>query len=290
MKKLLIYIGAFLTLVIMVACSTDKISDETQLNELSDISSNILELASSLPKTRITGTKEDIDTTKTIKEYLEKYDFTVELQEFEYVLTKNGFAFLKNEKLGDGFEVQTTGKSNNIIAYKNKDENKNNVIVCAHYDTTEKNQLNDNGLGVATILNYAKNMDSNGKYNIIYVFFTGEAQLIGSKYYGSSLTEEEKGKVIAVINLDEICGNDSIKVGFNDGIKNNAYYTFEDVIKDFVIDTNFNTIESIALSKYGLPVMNIGQLPENNFEIIESKVNRENIEQAYKILDDCLKL
>lgn len=290
MKKLLIYIETFLILVIMVACSTDKVSDEIQLNDLSDISSNIFELASSLPKTRITGTKEDMDSTKIIKEYLESYNYDVELQEFEYNLTKNGFAFLKNEKLGNGFEVQTTGKSNNIIAYKNKDENKNNVIVCAHYDTTEKNQLNDNGLGVATILNYAKNMDSNGKYNIIYVFFTGEAQLIGSKYYGSSLTEEEKDKVIAVINLDEICGNDSIKVGFNDGIKNNAYYTFEDVIKDFVVDTNFNTVESIALSKYGLPVMNIGQLPENNFEIIESKVNRENIEQAYKILDDCLKL
>lgn len=277
-------------LFFLVVCSTTKGKNVAQLTDLSSISTDIVEVANLLPKTRITGTDGDIESTKYIKEYLESYNYDVELQEFEYILTKNGFAFLKNEKLGDGFEVQTTGKSNNIIAYKNKDENKNNVIVCAHYDTTEKNQLNDNGLGVATILNYAKNMDSNGKYNIIYVFFTGEAQLIGSKYYGSNLTEEEKDKVIAVINLDEICGNDSIKVGFNDGIKNNAYYTFEDVIKDFVVDTNFNTVESIALSKYGLPVMNIGQLTENNFEIIESKVNRENIEQAYKILDDCLKL
>ena len=64
---------------------------------------------------------------------------------------------------------------------------------------------------------------------------------------------------------------------------------FEDVVRDWTVDTNFSTIESISLEKSELPVMNIGQLPKNDFEIVEVEPNKENIEQAYKILCDCLK-
>ena len=290
MRKILIYIVLILFLSITVACSTINVNNAKGKSvDVVSIYSDVIETLNSLPSTRVMGTQGDLDATKYINDYLEKRNYKVELQEFEYNLNKQGFAFLKDEKLGEGFEVQSIGKSNNIIAYKDRNESKQDIIVCAHYDTAEKNQLNDNGIGVSIILNCAKNISENEKYNVIYVFFTGEVQLIGSKYYANALTEKEKENIVAIINLDEICGDSDVKVGFNDGKKNIAYYMFEDVVRDWTVDTNFSTIESISLEKSELPVMNIGQLPKNDFEIVEVEPNKENIEQAYKILCDCLK-
>ena len=289
MRKILISVVLALVVFITVSCYTRNVNKaKDELTSMKSVYSNVMETLNFFPPTRITGTQGDIDTTRVIKEFLENCDYKVELQEFEYNLTKQGFAFLKDEKLWEGFEVQSTGKSNNIIAYKDRDESKKDVIVCAHYDTTEKNQVNDNGIGVSIILNCAKNISASEKYNIIYVFFTGEAQLIGSKYYVSALTEKEKENIVAVINLDEICGESNVKVGFNDGEKNEAYYIFEDVVKDATVDISFNTVESILLEKYGIPVMNIGQLPKSDFEVVEVNPNKENVEQAYRILCDCL--
>lgn len=289
MRKVLLCIGLLSIVIGITACAQNDVGNEKKVIDAEEsIYANIMEIVNLLPETRVMGTQNDVESTKIIKEYLESYDYFVELQSFEYNLTEQGFAFPINQSKMNGFPIVSTGESNNIIAYKKeKIDDKKNIIVCAHYDTSDVNEMNDNGIGVGTVLEIAKTVDDLDNYNIIYVLFTGELQLVGSQYYGNSLTDIEKGNIAAVINLDEICGKSEVKVGFNDAEKNEAYYIFEDVINEVVTDEPFNTVDSITLGNCGIPVMNIGQIPEI-YDRTDVVIEKGDIISAYNILYSCL--
>ncbi len=112
-------------------------------------------------------------------------------------------------------------KTQNIIAYI-KGKSDTSIVLTAHYDhighmglNTYFPGANDNGSGIAMVLNLAKyfSKEKKPKYNIVFMFFSGEELgLLGSKYY----TENPLfplGKIKFLLNLDMVgSGDKGIKV------------------------------------------------------------------------------
>jgi hypothetical protein len=84
------------------------------------------------------------------------------------------------------------------------------VIVCGHYDSVGGTGTNDNGSGVACILETARLLQSiPTEYSIKFINFSGEEDgLFGSQHYVSSIVNGTSPKmdIRLVINLDEVGG------------------------------------------------------------------------------------
>lgn len=84
------------------------------------------------------------------------------------------------------------------------------VIVCGHYDSKTGTGTNDNGSGVAAILEMARLLQNvNTEYSIKFINFSGEENgLIGSQHYVSSVVNgtNPKMNIRLVINIDEVGG------------------------------------------------------------------------------------
>ena len=100
------------------------------------------------------------------------------------------------------------GPSRNIVAELNNDIHDDQVVLIgAHYDTTPWSQgANDNGSGMAAAMVLAEELvDDDLPFDLRFVFFgSEETGLHGSKYYVDELTEAERGRIEAMINLDVI--------------------------------------------------------------------------------------
>ncbi|MCG2611856.1 M28 family peptidase [Flavobacterium sp. SM15] len=84
------------------------------------------------------------------------------------------------------------------------------VIVCGHYDSITGTGTNDNGSGVATILEIARLMQNiPSDYSIKFINFSGEEDgLRGSQHYVSSVVNgtSPKMSIKVVLNIDEVGG------------------------------------------------------------------------------------
>lgn len=84
------------------------------------------------------------------------------------------------------------------------------VIVCGHYDSITGTGTNDNGSGVASILEIARLLKNvNTEYSIKFINFSGEEDgLKGSQHYVSSVVNgtTPKMNIKLVFNLDEVGG------------------------------------------------------------------------------------
>jgi Zn-dependent M28 family amino/carboxypeptidase len=78
------------------------------------------------------------------------------------------------------------------------------LIVGAHYDTLFFPGASDNASGVALLLESAQRMLAiENYYTIVYVFFGAEeVGLLGSVYYANSLSQEQHGNILFMINAD----------------------------------------------------------------------------------------
>ena len=124
-------------------------------------------------------------------EYL-SYGFTAsQMQEYSFT---NGTATCKN------LVVTKVG-----TVYPNKF-----VIICGHYDTITGKGTNDNGSGVATILEVARLLQNiPTEYSIKFINFSGEEDgLIGSQNFVSSVVNATSPKmsIKLVFNIDEVGG------------------------------------------------------------------------------------
>lgn len=140
------------------------------------------------------------------------YD-NVEYQKFEYNDKKNEDAIRHSSQI-DVFLAPTAeddisdGTGENIIIKKDSSQNtQKKLIISAHYDSAETSSgANDNGSGVAVVLEVAqilKNIDM--PYNIEFVMFSGEEKyMLGSRWYAGQLTENEKNNIIGIINVDTV--------------------------------------------------------------------------------------
>lgn len=132
----------------------------------------------------------------------------------------NSIEFLSNEyeKLGYSVQTQAFGsifsKGTNFIASKKGNDSSKVIIVSSHIDSVGNAGANDNGTGTIGTLAIAKALASyEFKYDLRILGFDKEEKgLVGSKQYVKSLSQEEKDKIIGVINF-EMMGTNSRKDG-----------------------------------------------------------------------------
>ena len=140
------------------------------------------------------------DAIQNVKEYISEYFGNlgydnIEYQKFEY-----------NDENNENAIVDGIGE--NIIVTKNSSiDTTKNLIISAHYDSAEDSVgANDNGSGVAAVLELARILkDTEMPYNIKFILFSGEEKyMLGSRWYVGKLTEDERKQIIGVINIDTI--------------------------------------------------------------------------------------
>ena len=140
------------------------------------------------------------DAIQNVKEYISEYFGNlgydnIEYQKFEY-----------NDENNENAIVDGIGE--NIIVTKNSSiDTTKNLIISAHYDSAEDSVgANDNGSGVAAVLELARILkDTEIPYNIKFILFSGEEKyMLGSRWYVGKLTEDERKQIIGVINIDTI--------------------------------------------------------------------------------------
>lgn len=140
------------------------------------------------------------------------YDY-IESQMFEYNDEKNEYAIRRSHQLDiylapTAENTKVDGIGTNIIVTKAaQNSTKNTLIISAHYDSTiDSNGANDNGSGVAIVLELARILENISlPYNVKFIMFSGEEKfMLGSRNYVNSLSEEEKQNIIGLINIDSV--------------------------------------------------------------------------------------
>lgn len=222
MKKIIMII---LSICLLSSCSNvenDNVSKQANTNN-NDIKISINEtevfnnLKSICSEPRAYNTKGEENALVNLKDKLDGYgyistiqEFPVYKQTFESTHGLNGVqsAFdpnpYKSEKLGIG--------KNLIVKKNNYDENKKNIYITAHYDTTKNTYgAMDNGSGVSVVLETANQLKSFiSNYNIVFVFFSAEEYyMTGSKAFVASLSDIEKKNTIGCINVDMVGEKDA---------------------------------------------------------------------------------
>ena len=158
------------------------------------------------------------DAIQNVKEYIIKYfgnlgyDET-ECQKFEYNDENNENAIRRSSQV-DVFLTPTAENAivdgigeNIIVTKKSSTDTTKNLIISAHYDSADDSVgANDNGSGVAAVLELARILkDTAIPYNIKFILFSGEEKyMLGSRWYVGNLTEDERKQIIGVINIDTI--------------------------------------------------------------------------------------
>lgn len=158
------------------------------------------------------------DAIQDVKEYIIKYfaDLgydNIECQKFEYNDENNENAIRRSSQVdiflaptAEGASVDGVGE-NIIITKESSADIEKNLIISAHYDSAEDSVgANDNGSGVAAVLELARILEgADMPYNIKFILFSGEEKyMLGSRWYAGNLTEDECKKIIGVINIDSI--------------------------------------------------------------------------------------
>ena len=146
------------------------------------------------------------DAIQNVKEYISEYFGNlgydnIEYQKFEYNDENNENA-IRHSSQADVFLASTAenaivdGIGENIIVTKNSSiDITKNLIISAHYDSAEDSVgANDNGSGVAAVLELARILkDTEMPYNIKFILFSGEEKyMLGSRWYVGNLSEDER--------------------------------------------------------------------------------------------------
>ncbi len=194
---------------------------------------------------RFAGSKGTVDAEVWLEQKLIEFGYTAN------ELTKQSFLFYEEE--------ERTGV--NLIAKHAYDPNKKDVILGAHYDNAAKTGslgALDNGSGVATVLNVAKqSVGRDYPFNLVVVFFDGEEPgLRGSAFYASKMTQSERDNTLVMINVDTVACGEYLYVYGQDKATN--YETFlanasNGVSTGFVKTSPLNKRATALLYGYGYP-------------------------------------
>jgi Zn-dependent M28 family amino/carboxypeptidase len=118
-----------------------------------------------------------------------------------YALRNSGLVL--HVKVSDP-EIRTTV---NVIAETEAGRDDNVVVVGAHLDSViEGPGINDNGSGSSSILEVAIQMAKVKPFNTVRFIWFGaeESGLLGSTYYVSQLSEEERADIAVMLNFDMV--------------------------------------------------------------------------------------
>lgn len=184
-KKLLATIMAFVMIFTTIAYAPVSFAKEN--TDYGDYAYSRLQYLNQNLTKRISGTEQELKTSKYIKKELESFGYDVEVQDFSYT-RKN-----------------TTYNSQNVIATKRGTSTKE-IIIGSHYDSVGTNGVDDNGSGTVVNLETAKRLaDKEIPYTVKFVFFGAEeAGLKGSAAYANAMTEKEIENTLYMINMDSM--------------------------------------------------------------------------------------
>ena len=87
------------------------------------------------------------------------------------------------------------------------------IVVGAHYDSVLTRGTDDNASGVGVLLETAQRVSAGSGYpfTIRFVLFSAEEPgCVGSRYYVDQLSEEERARILCMINLDTLGGGDQM--------------------------------------------------------------------------------
>lgn len=214
MKKISFYIINIICIFIMCGCSdSSNYNDELKnIHTYADekiIEDNLKNISSRI---RNYGSKGEIETAEYIKDKLINYGYDVKFQNFNVykqdlnstIHTESNIDYLRDNP----YKSEILGKGRNIIANNKKfDKRKKTLYLTAHYDTTDHTKgVVDNASGTSAVLELGrilKNFETD--FNVSLIFFSAEEHFrSGSKYFVSSLSEEEKNNIIGCINVDMV--------------------------------------------------------------------------------------
>ena len=114
--------------------------------------------------------------------------------------------------------------SNNVVAVKGPSANRPIVVLGAHYDSVPISPgANDNASGTAVLLAIAQEvaqLETPLEIRLI-AFGSEELGLLGSRHYVNTLPEEERGRIVAMVNLDALAAG-GLVVGGDDALVQQA--------------------------------------------------------------------
>jgi hypothetical protein len=156
------------------------------------------------------------------------------------------------------------------------------LIIDGHYDTYQGPGVNDNGSGVACILEIARVMASiPAQYSIKFINFSAEEQgLIGSQHYVDHTVIPSNMNIVLVFNIDEVGGvagsvNNTITCERDEDIpasNNAASYAFTDSLATITgIYSNLLTLISYAYGSDYIPFQEAGKVITGYYETNESQ-------------------
>lgn len=141
-----------------------------------------------------------------------KYRNTQALENaYQWLVNKyTGFGYTASQLSTDTYSYSGSTCKNLVVTKVGTLYPNTYVIVCGHYDSITGTGTNDNGSGVASILEMARLLkDVNTEYSIKFINFSGEEDgLKGSQHYVSSVVNgtTPKMNIRLVFNLDEVGG------------------------------------------------------------------------------------
>lgn len=201
-------------------------------------------------------------------------------------------------------EVQVTVRvelaidpSRNLIAeLPGSPSQKGIVIIGAHYDTVASTQgANDNGSGITALMAIASRLiDHSYPFGVRFVLFGAEEiGLFGSRHYVDQLPEDEKDKIIAMVNLDVTGSGESLRV-MGDSNLTNAVSMLADTrgiaLTVLPYDDNLRSDHS-PFHNQGIPsVILLGDdwsranSPDDTLEFINPRLIAESVELTLAML------
>ena len=215
MKKLVLCFALAISLVFGCLMLPNSVS-ATQSDNFDDYSTFVwLDSFVGENPSRTTGTLGEKESANWIAQELSKMGYQVEKQSFNVDL--------------DGMVagvVEQTATSSNVIASKGKNPNAKTLVIGAHYDNATQlynggfasggNGAMDNGSGVAVVLDLAQKISQNSgdlPFNVEFVFFGAEELgMLGSNYYVSQLSQQQKDDILLMINVDVVASGDNLYV------------------------------------------------------------------------------
>ncbi|AWI03523.1 DUF4910 domain-containing protein [Clostridium drakei] len=205
---------------------------------------------------------------------------------------KKACEVLKNQIQSYGYETQVQKvpykyhneqgqekieESQNLIAIKRSalKQSKGTIIVSAHYDCAQDSMgANDNASGVAVVMEVARLLNKSfNDYELRFIFFGGEEfASIGSRYYLSQLSDNDKKDIKANINMDSIAqkNHDNPYIFTVDGKSNFATELLKNNSKnkDIIIKKmNREISDYVEFDKCRIPSLCIGQSYDKNLNI-----------------------
>lgn len=196
MKKQLLYFLLFVSGFYQAQTFTQTYQDRANLILQSNINTILTEFANLGVKT--TGSTANNNAFTWLQNKYVSYGYTTSVSATDLKIESQSFTY--------------SGKtSNNIIVTKKGTLYPNTyIIVCGHYDTIVGPGVNDNGSGVAIILEMARILiNTPTDYSIKFINFSGEEQgLYGSQAYVANVVNATTPKmdIKLVYNLDEVGG------------------------------------------------------------------------------------